>query len=132
MTYAMRVPAAIVMPSVADDGGRASAARLVHALLERAQRLEVGVHAHERLDEPLRLLERPLDLLTADRLERAAELLVEPEQIGHVADAVLREPAAELAVVAPQLVGFALHVVRHRASGGRPAEARDEVLARPV
>src|SRR5436190_23200017 len=114
----MRVPPAIVMRS---SGGRAacrsptaaSAARLLRALLERAQRLQVGIHAHERLDQTLRLLERPLDLLPADGLERAPKLLVEAEQVRYVAHARLGEPPAELAVIAPQLVGLTLDVGRH-------------------
>src|SRR6476660_8587470 len=80
----------------------------IHALLESAQRLELRIHVHEHPDQPLRLLERPLDLLAADGVERALELLVEAQQVGDVANARLREPAAELGVVAPELLGLAL------------------------
>src|SRR5207247_1009486 len=85
--------------------------------LQAPEGVEVRVHKHERLDQPLYLLGHPADLLPADRLERAAEALVQPEQVRNVAHTALAEPAHQLAVVAHQLLGLATDVDRHATSG---------------
>src|SRR5882724_9322443 len=81
--------------------------------LQAPEGVEVRVHTHELLDQTLHLLGHPADLLPADRLERAAEALVQREQVCNVAHAALAEPAHQLAVVAYQLLGLATDVDRH-------------------
>src|SRR5919204_3336904 len=66
------------------------------SFLQTAKGIEVRVHTHERLDQPLHLLGHPADLLPTDRLERAAEALVQSEQVCNVAHAALAEPAHQL------------------------------------
>src|SRR6185503_6115138 len=55
----------------------------------------------------------PADLLAAERVERALDLVVQREEIGDAADPVLRQPATELAVVTHQLLGLSPDVDRH-------------------
>src|SRR5207253_2733448 len=61
------------------------AASTLEAHLQTAQGVERRVHAHQLSDQALRLLRHPAELLAADGLERAGELIVEAEQPGDVA-----------------------------------------------
>src|ERR1051326_1640769 len=85
----------------------------LEAHLQPAQGVERGVHSHELADQALRLIGHPAELLPAHRLERAGELIVETQQLGDVAHAVLTEATHQLAVVPDQVFGFASNVDLH-------------------
>src|SRR5262249_27065349 len=97
----------------APGGGVGDGRRPAEGLLQAPQGLERGVHLDESFDQSLGLLCRPADLLSTDRVERPAELLVGGDQLADVAHAVLRQPAPQLAVVAGQLLGVTSDVDRH-------------------
>src|SRR5581483_1984089 len=86
------------------------------ARLELPERLEVRIHPHQAVDQALRLLRHPPELLDPDRVDGAADLLVEGEQLRNVPDAALGEAAHELAVVPNQLLGLSTDVARHAPS----------------
>src|SRR5437773_4085936 len=88
--------------------------------LQAAQRLEVRVHGDQLPDQRLHLVARPRDLLRGQGRDGAFHLLIQRQQPGDVADAVLGEPAHEFAVVAHELICIPADIGGHAVSLGLP------------